>query len=117
MVLVLLGAQFFKGKDGLIGWVAPQTLLLACFGVARSNVYARLAWTGLALSRHLCHTLFNPPCAKHMPSKQTAIVANLLNEHVAMIFAFAMIASIGYLICLIHRVELYSQHCVDDVAT
>lgn len=52
-----------------------------------------------------------------MPSKQTAIVANLLNEHVAMIFAFAMIASIGYLICLIHRVELYSQHCVDDVAT
>lgn len=43
MTLVLLGALLFsKGKDGLIGWVAPQTLPLACFGVAESN--APMSW-------------------------------------------------------------------------
>ncbi|RMC03436.1 hypothetical protein DUI87_20633 [Hirundo rustica rustica] len=46
-----------------------------------------------------------------------AIVANLLNEQMVIIFAFVMTASIGYLMCFTHRVELYSQHCVEDVAT
>lgn len=64
--------------------------------------------------------VFNLPCAKHMPSKQVvsaAIMANLLNEQMAIIFAFVMIASIGCLICLTHTVILYSQHCIGDMAT
>lgn len=51
----------------------------------------------------LSDSVFNLPCAKHMPSKQVvsaAIEANLLNEHMAISIAFVMIASIGCLICL-----------------
>lgn len=68
----------------------------------------------------LSDSVFNLPCAKHIPSKQVvsaAIVANLLNKQMAMIFAFVMIASIEYLTCFTHRMKLYSQHYVDDMAT